>query len=59
LKALENIKSTTAVEEVMLYTLARPSNQPEAENLKALSPDILDNYADAIRQLGFKVSVSY
>jgi len=59
LEVLQNIKSTTTVDEVMLYTLARPSMQPEAKNLKALSPDVLNKFAEAISQLGFIVSVSY
>jgi wyosine [tRNA(Phe)-imidazoG37] synthetase (radical SAM superfamily) len=59
LEVLQNIKSTTTVDEVMLYTLARPSMQPEAKILKALAPDVLDDFAETIRQLGYTVSVSY
>jgi MoaA/NifB/PqqE/SkfB family radical SAM enzyme len=58
LSALETIKSSTNVNNVMLYTLARPSMQPEAKQLKALPIAILDGFAGDIRQLGFEVSVA-
>jgi wyosine [tRNA(Phe)-imidazoG37] synthetase (radical SAM superfamily) len=58
LDALKAIKATTGVEEVLLYTLARPSMQPEASQLAALSPDVLNAVAGEIRQLGFRVSVA-
>lgn len=58
LDALKTIKATTAINEIMLYTLARPSMQPEASQLAALSSDVLDAFADEIRQLGFAVSVA-
>jgi wyosine [tRNA(Phe)-imidazoG37] synthetase (radical SAM superfamily) len=58
LEALKTIKATTEVEEVLLYSLARPSQQPEASRLAALSVDTLNAVADDIRQLGFEVTVS-
>lgn len=58
LDALKIIKTTTGVNEVMIYKLARPSMQPEASQLLALSSDVLNAVADEIRQLGFKVSVA-
>jgi wyosine [tRNA(Phe)-imidazoG37] synthetase (radical SAM superfamily) len=58
LDTLKAIKATTDVNEVMLYTLARPSMQPEASQLAALSSDVLNAVAEEIRQLGFKVSVA-
>jgi wyosine [tRNA(Phe)-imidazoG37] synthetase (radical SAM superfamily) len=58
LNALKTIKTITVVNEVMIYTLARPSMQPEASQLLALSSDVLNAVADEIRQLGFKVSVA-
>ena len=58
LNALKTIKTITVVNEVMIYTLARPSMQPEASQLSALSSDVLNAVADEIRQLGFKVSVA-
>lgn len=58
LDALKTIKATTDVNEIMLYTLARPSMQPEASQLAALPFGALNAYAEDIRQLGFKVSVA-
>jgi len=43
---------------VMLYTIARPSLQPESVRLERLSVEALDAFADEIRLLGFDVSVS-
>ena len=59
LGALANLKATTAVDEVLLYTLARPSLQPEAQDLTALPFGVLELFAEDIRKLGYKVSVSY
>ena len=42
----------------MLYTLARPSLQPEAENLQAVSLELLNSFAEDIRLLGFDVRVN-
>jgi wyosine [tRNA(Phe)-imidazoG37] synthetase (radical SAM superfamily) len=58
LDALKIIKTTTDVDEIMIYTLARPSMQPEASQLLALSSDVLNAVTDEISQLGFKVSVA-
>jgi wyosine [tRNA(Phe)-imidazoG37] synthetase (radical SAM superfamily) len=58
LDALKTIAATADVNEIMLYTLARPSMQPEAGQLAALSFDTLNEFAEDIRQLGFKVSVA-
>ncbi|MDD5266714.1 MAG: radical SAM protein [Methylococcales bacterium] len=46
------------LQRVMLYTLARPSLQPEAILLAPLSTEILNAFADDIRHLGFEVTVS-
>jgi wyosine [tRNA(Phe)-imidazoG37] synthetase (radical SAM superfamily) len=43
---------------VLLYTLARPSLQPEAAVLEALTRDELDSIADRIRATGLRVDVS-
>ncbi len=43
---------------VMLYTIARPSQQPESGRLERLSAETLNAFADEIRLLGFDVSVS-
>ncbi len=46
------------LQQVMLYTIARPSLQPEASRLAPLSIDVLNEFAEDIRRLGFAVSVS-
>lgn len=46
------------LQQVMLYTIARPSLQPEASRLTPLSVDVLNEFAEDIRRLGFAVSVS-
>jgi len=43
---------------VLLYTLARPSLQPEAPRLAALSHDALESFAARIRALGLAVKVA-
>ena len=58
LEFLEQVRATTSIQFVTIYTLARPSNQPEAVNLKAMSFEIMDNFAEKIRQLGFHVIVT-
>ena len=51
-------KSGCNLQHVMLYTIARPSLQPEAMRLAPLSAEILNALADEIRLLGFDVTVS-
>jgi wyosine [tRNA(Phe)-imidazoG37] synthetase (radical SAM superfamily) len=51
-------KSGCNLQEVMLYTIARPSLQPEAVLLAPLAAEILNSFADEIRLLGFDVAVS-
>jgi wyosine [tRNA(Phe)-imidazoG37] synthetase (radical SAM superfamily) len=46
------------LQRVMLYTIARPSLQPEAVRLAPLSAETLNAFADDIRLLGFDVAVS-
>ena len=59
LDLLKSIKqSGCELQRVMLYTLARPSLQPEAILLAPLSAEILNAFADEIRLLGFEVTVS-
>ena len=55
---LANIKANTDLQSVMLYTIARPSLQPEASQLAPLSIVVLNGLADEIRRMGFDVSVS-
>lgn len=51
-------KSGCNLQNVMLYTIARPSLQPEAVRLAPLSTETLNAFADEIRLLGFDVTVS-
>jgi wyosine [tRNA(Phe)-imidazoG37] synthetase (radical SAM superfamily) len=43
---------------VLLYTLARPSLQPEAPSLAALSSQQMEAFAERIRELGVEVKVA-
>jgi len=58
LDALTIAKQKGGVREVMLYTLARPSLQPEAGRLGKMPEPVMRAFADDLRQLGFEVSVS-
>jgi wyosine [tRNA(Phe)-imidazoG37] synthetase (radical SAM superfamily) len=58
LNALKTIKMNTNINEIMLYTLARPSMQAEANQLLALPIDVLNSFAEDIRNLGYMVSVA-
>jgi wyosine [tRNA(Phe)-imidazoG37] synthetase (radical SAM superfamily) len=59
LSLLKSIKKTGCeLQRVMLYTIARPSLQPEAVRLAPLPAETLNTFADEIRLLGFDVSVS-
>ena len=51
-------KSGCSLQQVMLYTIARPSLQPEAVKLSPLPVETLNAFADDIRLLGFDVAVS-
>lgn len=55
---LKQIHAATNIQNVTIYTLARPSNQPEAFDLKAMSLEIMENFAKEIRALGFEVTVT-
>jgi len=46
------------VKKIMLYTLARPSLQPEAGRLEKLDEEGMIQLADELRHLGFDVSIS-
>ena len=51
-------KNDCALQQVMLYTIARPSMQPESSRLAPLPAETLNAFADEIRLLGFNVAVS-
>jgi wyosine [tRNA(Phe)-imidazoG37] synthetase (radical SAM superfamily) len=59
LELLKSIKAKGCeLKRVMLYTIARPSRQPESGRLERLSAEAMNAFADEIRLLGFDVSVS-
>lgn len=58
LETLKEIKNNCRLQRIMLYTIARPSMQPEAGQLQPLPVATLNAFADDIRRLGFEVSVS-
>jgi wyosine [tRNA(Phe)-imidazoG37] synthetase (radical SAM superfamily) len=58
LETLAMIKANTPVNEVLLYTIARPSLQPEASRLATLSTETLYRFAKELESLGYGVSVS-
>jgi wyosine [tRNA(Phe)-imidazoG37] synthetase (radical SAM superfamily) len=58
LDILMTIRATTVIENVTIYTLARSSQQPEAVDLQPMPLEIMQNFAQDIRQLGFNVTVT-
>lgn len=56
---LQQIRTQAKIQGVYLYTLARPSLQPEARVIAPVPGYLLDRAADSIRRIGFKVQVSY
>ncbi len=58
LAVLKQLKDHCNVRRIMLYTIARPSAQPEAEQLAKLPVEVLEGFAGEVRKLGFEVSVS-
>jgi hypothetical protein len=42
----------------MLYTIARPSFQPEAVDIAKLDTQVMNDFANQIRQIGYQVSVN-
>jgi len=59
LEVLKQIKDHGNIRRIMLYTIARPSAQPEAEQLAKLPEETLETFANEIRALGLEVSVSF
>ncbi|MDP2180766.1 radical SAM protein [Methylicorpusculum sp.] len=55
---LSRYKNITGLKGIMLYGLARPSLQPEAVDLKPLPAQVINNFAESLRALGFDVSVN-
>lgn len=55
---LAQIRIATNIKNVTIYTLARPSHQPEAADLTTMPFEIMERFAQGIRTLGFEVSVT-
>lgn len=55
---LSEIQKHKLVQGIMLYTIARPSFQPEAATLSPVSIEQMRVFADEISSLGFQVSVN-
>jgi hypothetical protein len=55
---LTEIHAATTIQSVTVYTLARPSHQPEAIDLHVMPLDVMADLADDIRLLGFHVVVT-
>ena len=58
LEFLTQVREVTNIQNVTIYTLARPSNQPEAIDLKAMPFELMENFAEQIHTLGFEVIVT-
>lgn len=58
LELLKRIKNQTPISEIMLYTIARPSFQPEAVDIAKLDTQTMNELADKMRQIGYEVSVN-
>ncbi|MGR8932933.1 MAG: hypothetical protein ACU837_00915 [Gammaproteobacteria bacterium] len=58
LELLRRIKDQAELLGVMLYTLARPSHQPEAGYLSSLPEHSMRTFAEEIRALGLNVKIS-
>lgn len=58
LALLDNVMQQVSLQGVMLYSLARPSLQPEADIISSASIEQLNAFAERIRELGLHVKVS-
>jgi wyosine [tRNA(Phe)-imidazoG37] synthetase (radical SAM superfamily) len=58
IQQLKTIKAVSSIVCVMLYTIARPSLQPESGKLKKMSAETMNAFADEVKSLGFNVSIS-
>lgn len=52
------VRDRVSVRDVLLYTLARPSHQPEAPELSAVTPEWLSEFAAKIEAVGVPVELS-
>lgn len=55
---LSEIKEQGLIDSIMLYSLARVSQQPEVKQLHAMPVEEMEDFAAQLRALGYSVSVS-
>ncbi|MGR9088120.1 MAG: radical SAM protein [Gammaproteobacteria bacterium] len=58
LQLLKFVRAESSVRHVLLYTVERPSMQPEGNRLSKLPAGTMNELAEEVRTLGFEVSVS-
>ena len=58
LALLENVMQQVSLQGVMLYSMARPSLQPEANRISSVNSEQINYFAERIRQLGLMVKVT-
>lgn len=59
LQLLNELKQNQVmIEKIMLYTIARPSLQPEASQISKLGEDLMKQFADRITSSGYQVNIS-
>lgn len=59
LQLLKQLKQDNyQIHKIMLYTLARPSLQAEASQLKKVDVAVMTDFSEQLRQLGYEVSVN-
>lgn len=58
LDLLARVKNEIRLEEILLYSIARQSMQPEANELTPVPEEAMREFAGRIEKLGYKVSVS-
>lgn len=46
------------LKKVLLYTIARPSFQPEAKNIYKVDAKVMDQFSDKLMSLGYEVTIS-
>lgn len=56
---LKAIRESIHIQELLIYTIARPSLQPEASLISKCSEQVMNDFADTARGLGYQVSVSF
>nr|WP_305908742.1 radical SAM protein [Methylomarinum sp. Ch1-1]MDP4521594.1 radical SAM protein [Methylomarinum sp. Ch1-1] len=59
LALLKRIKGEIALQEILLYGIARQSLQPEADELAKVNEEQMNQFAERIRALGYKVRISF